>query len=190
MHGQFGVKAKIDIQANTHLGPFIGKVRNRKNFKRDLENTSEGLQMLTYSWTVEFSGKGNYKEKYKQNTSLVIDSLSMDRMFLLGLINDCRKTIEERVTLEELSSEDEERRNMVFDEVAINGMPSIWARVDKDVKKGDVILGFYGAHYFDAVENINYFREKGNAIQQKFKEIVQEIDPMKPIDVEEIMADE
>ncbi len=190
MHGQFGVRAKIDMPANTHLGPYIGKVRNIENFQRDLENTSEGLKMLTYSWTVHFTGKKNYNGRYKENTALVIDSLSMDRMFILGLVNDCRNAIEERVELEELSSEDEEKRNVVFEEVGINGMPSIWARVDKDVKKGDVLLGFYGAHYFDAMENVNCFKKKGNAMQQKFKEMVPEIDPTKLINVEEIMADE
>ncbi len=30
--------------------------------------------------------------------------------------------------------------------------------------------------YFEAVEKVKYFKEKGNAMQQKFKEIVQEID--------------
>ncbi len=68
-------------------------------------------------------------------------------------------------------------------------MPTIWAEIDKPVKKGQQILGFYGAEYWEAISAQQFLRKRGNEFQRAFKKIIGEIEFPDVIDLGELSLD-
>ncbi len=47
-----GLRAKRDLPAGTHLGPYLGKVWDYSTFEAAFGGTEEGMQVLLYAWKV------------------------------------------------------------------------------------------------------------------------------------------
>ena len=146
LNGQYAVRVKMDVPANTVLGRFCGDEMHKFQYNMVYRHTCEDRMRQNYRMTIKCPDNIWNGEKCPVEGEMgfiIVDELTTFPANPMVIANDPRKDISKP----KLTKNDQKYRNTHFREIRVNGWPFTVIINGKAMVKGEEVTIYYGPGY-------------------------------------------
>eukprot|EP01083_Nonionella_stella_P020348 56422_1 len=139
LNGQYGIRAKCDIDKHVCLGQYIGAEVSREAFAKVFDDTGHEHHHNVYA----------FDQQIDESKWFVIDPQigEFKDKLLFRFVNDCRADI----AVSEPTKEDKKHFNVEFVAMKVNGWPQTYLITRTKIKQGAELMTFYGSDFHNAI---------------------------------------
>mmetsp|Transcript_63004 Transcript_63004/g.153431 ORF Transcript_63004/g.153431 Transcript_63004/m.153431 type:complete len:1058 (+) Transcript_63004:1539-4712(+) len=137
---QYGLRAKVDVPANTVIGEYSGKLYREETTDNDFGASPQ--------FGMSLKALDDYVEQTKPNGSKKVYILDAQRYFNeTALVNDATMDYLSGCQQDDVATSEDV--NIEYVEVLVNGFPRVVLVATREIKSGDELLTNYGDAYWE-----------------------------------------